>query len=140
FVRDVDLRRRGCGLAPDGLLLRARHLDLLTVRGELALEGANLFVLRLDLIAEHAVVALGLIELLRGGGLLREQPTGAVVAALGDLLLRDQRIALGLRRITLGDDHAALRIEALDLLPALLRARLRGGALRGQLIALQRQL
>ena len=89
---------------------------------------------------EHALVALGLIELLRCRGLLVEQATGAGVGTPGDFVLRRQRVALGPGRVALGDTGTALRLERGDLLPHFVDARSGRRLLRGQLIALEAEL
>src|SRR5207237_5637022 len=94
----------------------------------------------LDLVAEHAVVALGLIELLRGRRLLGEQPARPVVAAPGDLVLRDERAALRTRRVTLGRRRRALRVDDGDLPLHFVDARRGRAPLRARLLALDGQL
>ena len=101
---------------------------------------ADLLVLRPDLVLEHAVLALRLIELLRGRGLLIEEALGAIVGAACDLVLRGQRITLRLRGVSLRGDDIVLRGEAFDLLPHFLDPRRRRGALCRELLALERQL
>jgi len=66
-----DLRIHGGDLRLRGALLLLHGPDLRGLRGNLTSLRGNLLVLRLDLILQHAVVSLRLIELLRGGRLLR---------------------------------------------------------------------
>ena len=66
---------------------------------------------RLDLLAEHAVVALGLVELLRGRGLLLEEAPRALVRAAGDLALHLEHADLSLRFGDPRPDRRALRAE-----------------------------
>ena len=81
LVYPGHLRVHGVDLLGGGLALRARRVDLLAVSGNLVLLSGNLLVLRLELLLEYAQVALGLIELLRGGRLLIKEPLGAVIGA-----------------------------------------------------------
>ena len=119
----VDLRVDGGHLRMDRLRLRPRGLNLRGLSRDLTLVRFNLLVLRHDLIGERALLALGLIELLRRGRLLREQPVGPIVGALGDLVLRGQRRALRPRGVALRDRRAPLRLENGDLLPDFVDAR-----------------
>ena len=110
------------------------------LRGDLPRLRLDLLVLRLELVLQHANLALGLIELLRGGRLLREQPLRALVRAPGDLELRLQGAALGDGGVALRLRRGALRLEHRNLLGHFADARRGGGALRRRLVALEREL
>jgi hypothetical protein len=75
-------------LRDGGPSLRLRRVNLRALRHHLAVLRFDLPVLRGNLFLEHAIVALGLIELLGGGRLLRKQPRGALVRPPRDLELR----------------------------------------------------
>ena len=113
---DGDLR--GCGLA-----LRAGCVHLLGVRANLTVLRFDLLLLRLDLLLEHTRVPLGLIELLRGCGLLRVEALRALVGATGDVPLCFERGALCLGGISLCHRDISLGLQDVDLLSDLVDSR-----------------